>query len=128
MEVKFYIGDEDTSKAARYALALMGGSASKWVDRLEAKGQVPTSFPEFEQIFLEYFAPLDEAQNARDKLRKLSQTGDMQTYITAFEDCVVLLPDLPETEQIHAFIYGLKQETKKFVRAHSLAFGEPTLA
>ena len=63
---------EDTSKATRYAIALMAGNVSKWIDRLELKGTIPKSFPDFQKAFLAYFSPLDDAQAARDKLRTLT--------------------------------------------------------
>ena len=118
---------EDTAKATRYAIALMAGNASKWIDCLEIKDNLPKSFPDFQKAFLAYFLPLDNAQAARDKLRMLTQTGGVQQYITQFEECILVLPDMSKADQAHGFIYGLKPETRRFFKAHSQAFGELSL-
>ena len=62
-------------QACQYAVALMTGNAACWVDRLEVQGKMPTSFEEFERVFLEHYSPLDDANVARDKLRELKQCG-----------------------------------------------------
>ena len=38
---------------------------------LEVRGNAPTTFPEFEKLFLDQYAPLDDKNVARDKLREL---------------------------------------------------------
>ena len=78
---------------------------------------MPTSFEEFERVFLEHYSPLDDANVARDKLRELKQRGAVQDYITAFDNIVVSLPELPEADQVHAFVYSLKPYICKFVKA-----------
>ena len=35
----------------------------------------------------------------------------------AFDNIVVSLPELPEADQVHAFVYGLKLYIRKFVKA-----------
>ena len=49
----------------------MGGNAAHWIDRLEVWGEVPTMFPDFECIFIDQYAPLDDKNNAQDKLQEL---------------------------------------------------------
>ena len=95
----------------------MGGNAARWMDRLEVRGNAPTTFPEFEKLFLDQYAPLDDKNVARDKLRELRQRNTVQEYITAFDNIVVALPDLAKDDAIHAFIYGLKPRLKGFVKA-----------
>ena len=78
---------------------------------------MPTTFEDFECVFLEHYSPLDNANVARDKLCELKQCGAVQDYIMAFDNIVALLPELLEAEQIHAFVYGLKPYIHNFIKA-----------
>ena len=78
---------------------------------------MPTSFEEFECIFLEHYSPFDDANVVRDKLCELKQCKTVQDYIMAFDNIIVSLPELPEADQVHAFLYGLKLHICKFVKA-----------
>ena len=49
----------------------MGGNAACWMDCLEIQGEVPTTFPDFERLFIDQYAPLDDKNIARDKLLEL---------------------------------------------------------
>ena len=42
----------DTLAVGQYAVALMAGNATRWIDRLEVQGHAPNSFPEFEKLFI----------------------------------------------------------------------------
>ena len=68
-------------------------------------------------MFLEHYILLDDANDARDKHYEIKQPGAVQDFIAAFNNIVVLLPDLPEADQVHAFMYGLKLYIFKFVNA-----------
>ena len=59
---------------------------------------MPTTFKDFEHVFLEHYSPLDDAKVARNKLHKLKQHGALQDYTTGFENIVVLLPKLLEAD------------------------------
>ena len=41
------------------------------MDRLEVQGEVPTTFPDFERMFIDQYGPLDNKNIARDKLQEL---------------------------------------------------------
>ena len=76
---------------------------------------MPTTFEDFKRMFLEHYSLLDDTKVARAELRKLKQCGAIQDYITAFNNIVLSLPELPEVDQVHAFVYGLKPYIRKFV-------------
>ena len=78
---------------------------------------MPTIFKDFEHMFLELYSPLDNTNVARDKLHELKQCGTVQDYITAFDNIVMLLPELPEVDKVHAFMYSLKLYIYKFFKA-----------
>ena len=104
-------------QACQYAIALMMGNAACWVDRLEVQGKMPTTFKDFECVFLEHYSMMADTNIAHDKLHELKQHGAIQNNITVFDYMVVSLPQLPEVDQVHAFVYGLKPYTHKFVKA-----------
>ena len=60
----------------------MGGNAACWMDRLEVWGEAPTMFPDFERMFIDQYAPLDDKNIAQDKLQEQRQWGTIQEYIT----------------------------------------------
>ena len=41
----------DTAQVCQYSVALMGGNAARWMDRLEVRGEAPAMFPDFEHMF-----------------------------------------------------------------------------
>ena len=49
----------------------MGGNAECWMDRLKVQGEAPTTFPDFERIFIDQYMPLDNKNVAQDKLQEL---------------------------------------------------------
>ena len=61
----------DTEATYQYAVALMGGNAARWMDRLEAQGNAPNSFLEFKKLSFNQYTPLDDKKNGRDKLQEL---------------------------------------------------------
>ena len=78
---------------------------------------MPTTFKDFECMFLEHYSLLDNANIACDKLHKLKQHGTIQDCIMAFDIIVMSLPNLPEVDQVHAFIYSLNPYIRKFIKA-----------
>ena len=46
----------------------MGGNVTRWMDCLEVQGEAPTTFPDFEHMFIDQYAPLDHKNIARDKI------------------------------------------------------------
>ena len=48
------------------------------MDILEVQGKAPNSFPEFEKLFINQYALLDDKNVAQDKLHELWQHGSIQ--------------------------------------------------
>ena len=61
----------DTMQVCQYSIALMGGNAACWMDRLKVRREVPAMFPNFERMFIDQYAPLDDKNVAQDKLQEL---------------------------------------------------------
>ena len=49
--------------------------------------------PDFEGMFIDQYAPLDDKNIAQDKLQDLRQCGTIQEYITKLNNIMVALPD-----------------------------------
>ena len=58
-------------QACQYSIAVMGGNATRWKDCLEVQRKVPAIFPDFECMFIDQYALLDDKNIARDKLQEL---------------------------------------------------------
>ena len=43
----------ETTQACQYSVALMGGNAAHWMDRLEVRGEAPAMFPESERMYID---------------------------------------------------------------------------
>ena len=61
----------NTAQACQYSVALMGGNAARWMDCLEVWGEVPTTFSDFERMFIDQYVPLDNKNVAQEKLQEL---------------------------------------------------------
>ena len=46
----------------------MGGNAAHWMDLLEVRVEAPALFPDFERMFIDQYAPLDDKNIAQEKL------------------------------------------------------------
>ena len=42
----------NTEAAYQYAVALIGGNAARWMDKLKVQGNAPNSFLEFDKVFI----------------------------------------------------------------------------
>ena len=49
----------------------MGGNAACWMNHLEVWGEAPTMSQDFERMFIDQHAPLDDKNVAQDELREL---------------------------------------------------------
>ncbi len=70
--------------------------------------------------------PADYAQRARDKLRKLRQTGSVSCYLIEFGNVVFTIPGMNENEKFYKFIQRLKHEVKLEVLKRTAANFEET--
>ena len=104
-----YIATEAISMEAvcQLAVAIMGGNTAQSMDKLEVQGNTLNSIPQFEKLFINQYAQLDNKNVAKDKLYELWQCILVQVYITAFDNMVVALPELVKEDTIHALMYSL---------------------
>ena len=67
----------DTEAVCQYAVVLMASNTARWIDKLEVQGHVLNSFLEFEKLFINQYAPLNNKNVARDKLCELQQCSSV---------------------------------------------------
>ena len=48
----------------------MGGNAACWMDCLEVHREVPAMFPDFEHMFIDQYAPLDDKNIAQRQITR----------------------------------------------------------
>ena len=58
----------DTEVACQYIVILIEGYTTRWIDRLEVQSNPPNSFLEFEKLFINCYAPLDNKNIAKDNI------------------------------------------------------------
>ena len=87
------------------------------MDRLEVQGSTLNSFLEFEKLFIYQNTPLDNKNIARCKLQELQECIFIHKYITAFDNVLVVLPELAREDATHSFVYGLKPHLRDFFKA-----------
>ena len=79
----------ETEAVCQYIVALMGGNAARWIDKLKVQSNTPNNLLEFEMLFMNQYTLLDNKNIAWDKLHELWYCGSAQEYITAFDNVVV---------------------------------------
>ena len=60
----------------------MGGNAARWIDRLDIQGNALNNFLEFEKLFINQYAPLNDKKFTRDKLCELWQLSPSSRLIS----------------------------------------------
>ena len=56
--------------------------------------------------------PEDHVRRARDRLRKLKQTGSVSKYLSEFRNLVLTIPDVTDGEKWDRFCAGLKYDVR----------------
>lgn len=94
------------------------GPALAWWRRVStlAPPERPTTWADFGTQLLRTFQPINPAENARDRLARLHQTGSVRAYGTLMRNAALEIPDITDAELKDRFIRGLKKETMKDVR------------
>ena len=94
-------------------VALLKGTAATWYLHQVQVMKKTFSNP---QLLLEALAtwanPQYNVRHYRDKLAKLTETGDAQEYVTKFQNLCLLITDLSDAEALDKFIRGTKASTR----------------
>ena len=113
----YCLGYEDSD--AEYCGSLMASMLRgnvllwlRWYTVSTPQNQLSTKYADLKALLEKQFAVIDEARNARDKLKTLVQTKNVSAYMQAFEAVVLQIVRASEYKQLHSSIWGLKDRLK----------------
>jgi len=101
-----------TQHVATAASYLEGNAAIWWQVLSMDQTRVPTDWKTFVDLLRKQYEPLESSEDARRKLRRLTQTGPVSDYIAAFQSLMASIPDMAEADQKLYFCDGLKSRTR----------------
>ena len=97
-----------TQLAATY----LDGQAATWWRLLVTNGVAPVRWVNFREAILRQFKSPNAVFNARNRLAKLTQTGRVSDYNSAFNNVIMGIPDLSASELLDRYVRGLKDKTR----------------
>jgi transposase InsO family protein len=101
-----------------YSVNALRGAALAWWQEQKLR-RAFENFNDFETRLKESFRPPNLQHVLRQQLADLKQTGSYMDYVTKFRTLVGQVEQMAELDQVHYFINGLKQQTKKEVKYQS---------
>ncbi|KAG2190427.1 hypothetical protein INT47_010044, partial [Mucor saturninus] len=104
-----------------YALGLLKEKADTWYRTVEKpqEGEASLGWLELKRALVEFFCPENSELIARDKIAKLTQTGDVNSYINKFMDLKLAIKNMTDVEACDKFMRGLTDvNTAAYVRQY----------
>ena len=100
----------------------MSGGALTWINArmsaVEELGVRPwVSWQAFEKALKAQFEPLLKEERAREQIRKLVQTGNVNTYIYRFRELKNEKPSMNSAEAYSLFMHGLNPQLRQLAGA-----------
>ena len=97
---------DDTAKV-RHAAMFLKGRAAEWWDAEDKSTGVESSWDLFVERLRERYRPMQAAVVARERLRRLRQTGTVSAYADVFQKELTPIKDMSTSDQIFNFVMGL---------------------
>ena len=103
------------------AATLMDGVAANWLRCLfleaenDASRPLPATWNDFKTLLVRQFQPMADEDEARQKLMRLTHRTSVRSYVSAFLDTAMRLPDMHEKDKLFRFKEGLKLEAREWV-------------
>ena len=115
------VGLSDVNGRIGFTTTLLEGSANAWwrlrKNEIQAGDVAPySSWGAFKRDLVRFFHPAGTEQAARNTLRSLRQTGKIHGYVKIFQRALLQIPEMDVGTQVDAFVHGLKDEVRHFVR------------
>jgi Ty3 transposon capsid-like protein len=112
VERYFRLSDIPEGDQVEWGASFLTRNAASWFEvenqRAETAGNDLT-WTVFTRAIRKRFKPANAAENAREKLGRLKQTGSVTAYAHAFRIIMQDLPDMHENDALHYFKKGLKE-------------------
>lgn len=97
---------DDTAKV-RHAAMFLKGRAAEWWDAEDKSTGVDSSWDLFVERLRERYRPMQAAVVARERLRRLKQTGTVSAFADVFQKELTPIKDMSASDQIFNFVSGL---------------------
>ncbi len=97
---------DDTAKV-RHAAMFLKGRAAEWWDAEDKSTGVENSWDLFVERLRERYRPMQAAVVARERLRRLKQTGTVSAFADVFQKELTPIKDMSASDQIFNFVSGL---------------------
>jgi len=97
----------DDATKVRHAAMFLKGRAAEWWDAEDKSNGVEASWELFVERLRERYRPMQAAVVARERLRRLKQTGTVSAYADVFQKELTPIKDISASEQIFNFVTGL---------------------
>jgi hypothetical protein len=111
MKVQFaFYGERvfpDDSSKVRHAAMFLKGRAAEWWEAEDKSTGVESSWDRFVERLRERYRPMQASVTARERLRRLKQTGSVSAYADVFQKELTPIKDMHPSDQIFNFVSGL---------------------
>lgn len=97
----------DDAAKVRHAAMFLKGRAAEWWDAEDKSSGVESSWERFVERLRERYRPMQAAVVARERLRRLKQTGSVSAYADVFQKELTPIKDMSASDQIFNFVTGL---------------------
>lgn len=97
---------DDASKV-RHASMFLKGRAAEWWEAEDKSTGVESNWDQFVERLRERYRPMQAAVVARERLRRLKQTGTVSAYADVFQKELTPIKDMSASDQIFNFVSGL---------------------
>jgi hypothetical protein len=91
----------------RHAAMFLKGRAAEWWEAEDKSTGVESSWDLFVERLRERYRPMQAAVVARERLRRLKQTGSVSAYADVFQKELTPIKDMSASDQVFNFVTGL---------------------
>jgi hypothetical protein len=97
----------DDAAKVRHAAMFLKGRAAEWWDAEDKSSGVESNWERFVERLRERYRPMQAAVVARERIRRLKQTGSVSAYADVFQKELTPIKDMSASDQIFNFVTGL---------------------
>lgn len=97
----------DDAAKVRHAAMFLKGRAAEWWEAEDKSTGVESCWDKFVERLRERYRPMQAAVMARERLRRLKQTGSVSAYADVFQKELTPIKDMSPSDQIFNFVTGL---------------------
>lgn len=91
----------------RHAAMFLKGRAAEWWEAEDKTSGVENSWDQFVERLRERYRPMQAAIVARERVRRLKQTGTVSAYADVFQKELTPIKDMSASDQVFNFVSGL---------------------